>query len=356
MTDVQDTAGGSEELEIAQQPRSRRQLLRLAGAAAVGGAGMAIVGANPAGAANGGNFILGQQNTATNTTALNTSAGTASLAVGPTGEGGNAIQAISDTGIDVKMSGTGRLGMVASVSGNAQPSYNPGLNDLVKSDTGALWSGLGGIFSSDPTWKRINAVRVDNPNGNGTAFAPFRFARHPQRRTERHQAQRRPTATYDVRGHANIPDDAIAIFGNLTVTGPNFAGWLNLWPAGVTEPVVSAINFTSGSDRGQLLLRRSRHRGRQRRQDQRRSPQEWCPDGFHPRHHRHHGLRPVAPDLHCDATGASAPVVARSDPCARSRSGSGHRGGTRWVAGAAPAVRVGDLNRAGGVEADVPAT
>lgn len=243
MEHVDPTTGDVD--EQADEPRSRRQLLRLAGAAAAGGAGLVIAGAGPAAAADNGPLLMGNStnDSGNDLTGLNTSStvGSFSVGVNGVGDGITAITAASVTSTDLKLIGTGRLGMSTGFSGNAQPSFAPLLNDLVKSSTGALWSGQGDIATNNG-WKRINAVRVDNPNGNGTAFAPFRF--YDSRDTSLRTVG--ATTTLDVRGVSQIPDDAIAIFGNLTVTGSNFGGWVNIYPAGVAEPPTSSINFTTG--------------------------------------------------------------------------------------------------------------
>ncbi len=188
----------TEAQEPQNRPRTRRQLLGLAGAAAVGGAGLVIAGAGPASAADEGPLLMGNANNSSggDLTGLNATT-LASLSVGITGltEDTTALSAASGTGMDIKMVGSGRLGMGGSLSGNAQPSFLPNLQDLVKSNSGALWSGTGALFSDSRTWKRINAVRVDNPNGNGSAFTPFRFFDSTQRRSEggrlHHDARRR---------------------------------------------------------------------------------------------------------------------------------------------------------------------
>jgi hypothetical protein len=244
MEHVDPTTGDVD--EQADEPRSRRQLLRLAGAAAAGGAGLVVAGASPAAAASGGALIMGSFNNDSegDLTGLNADSTFASLSIGTDGMTGSvtALSASSDQYMDLKLNGTGRLGLRASLTGNAQPSYDPSLNDLVKSSTGALWSGKGDLDEANPTWKRINAVRVDNPNGNGAAFAPFRF--YDSRNTSALTVG--ASRTLDVRANANIPDDAIAIFGNMTVTGSTFGGWANIWPTGVAEPPTSSINFTTG--------------------------------------------------------------------------------------------------------------
>jgi hypothetical protein len=131
--------------------------------------------------------------------------------------------------------------MGTTFSGQAQPAALPILNDLVKSSSGVLWSGTGATFSASRTWKRINAVRVDNPNGDGTPFTPFRFldtrSGSPLSSTV--------TTSYDARAHANIPDDTIAIIGNVTAVTPSYPGFITLFPQGQAVPTVSNVNFSA---------------------------------------------------------------------------------------------------------------
>jgi hypothetical protein len=52
--------------------------------------------------------------------------------------------------------------------------------------------------------------------------------------------------TFTVQGNCGIPAGAKAVSINTTAVGPNGAGFLTLYPAGATQPVVSNINFNAG--------------------------------------------------------------------------------------------------------------
>jgi hypothetical protein len=226
----------------ADEPRSRRQLLKLASGAAIGG-GLVLAGAGPAGAADNDPLLIGNPSNTSDGdfTGLNVGLATGSLAVGTSGmtDASALVGAANGTGSDLKLAGTGRLGFSSTVStGNAAPSGTLVMDALGMSTTGVLWAGK----SDDDSWRRINAVRVDHPNGTGAAFAPFRL--YDSRNTSIRAVG--GTTHVDVHASANIPDDAIAVFGNLTVTGPTFSGWVNLWPRGVSEPATSSINFNTG--------------------------------------------------------------------------------------------------------------
>lgn len=247
--------------DVQDVPRSRRQLLTMAGAAVAGGTALALTGANPAGAANGDPVLLGSNNTATATTFISSNAGLSGvLAVSATGDGTNGLQAAGQgDASDVKLNGTGRLAQVGALTGTAQPTWGvedtligdgvDAAHELVRTTTGLIWASAGGAGSST-TWKRINAVRFDNPNGNGTAFSPFRLL------DTRSGSKRSTNINYvtDVAGHANIPDDAIAIFGNVTVVSPNWTGFLTLFPTGTAVPTVANLNFSSGEIAGNFFM------------------------------------------------------------------------------------------------------
>jgi hypothetical protein len=55
-------------------------------------------------------------------------------------------------------------------------------------------------------------------------------------------------------GSVTIPDDAVAITGNLTVTGQTSGGYLTLTPSADTAPTTSTLNFPSGDTRGNAFI------------------------------------------------------------------------------------------------------
>jgi hypothetical protein len=57
-----------------------------------------------------------------------------------------------------------------------------------------------------------------------------------------------PAGTLEVQvtGQANVPSGAVGVVLNVTVTGPTANGFLTIWPAGVTQPVASNLNFVAG--------------------------------------------------------------------------------------------------------------
>jgi hypothetical protein len=231
-------AGGDPE-----RPRTRRQLLKLAGGAALGGGALVLAGSDAAHAANGDNVVVGQLNTGASTTTIQSSS-TVAAAFYADSTGGKP---------DIKLAGTGRLAQDSGLTGLAAPSWNvltgsdaSGMaHEIVRTSTGLIWAS-GGAAPADTTWKRVNAVRVDNPSGSGAAFAPFRLVNTIDG-TGGFTGRRvvNTNTTYDAAGSPNLPDDTVAIFGNLAVVGPTFTGYIKIFPSGVATPGTSAINFTT---------------------------------------------------------------------------------------------------------------
>jgi hypothetical protein len=59
--------------------------------------------------------------------------------------------------------------------------------------------------------------------------------------------------TFGVTGHAGVPSGAIAVTGNLTVTGQTSSGYLFIGPAAVNNPSSSTLNFPLGDDRANAV-------------------------------------------------------------------------------------------------------
>ncbi len=55
--------------------------------------------------------------------------------------------------------------------------------------------------------------------------------------------------TFNLRDLCGLPANAIAVSFNITVTGPNVAGNLRLYPGGTAAPLASSINFAPGQTR-----------------------------------------------------------------------------------------------------------
>ena len=271
---------------------SRRDVLRLAGAAVVGVAGGVALNALPAAAAQGAAVNAGVLNTADLTTSLVPTNATVALGSrglfeadmrsGTTGNGvwgfaslgyagvigqastdatnggvgvqgydpggfGYGVLAGSLGGIDIGALGAGNIQQVAlpaaalTASPAGPPNYAPANYEQVRDGNGVVW--LSGTAGS---WRRDNTVRVDNAAGTA-AFTPARILDT--------RSATGPTAGQPLHGDGTtytfgpftgtngIPADAIGIVGNLTMVGFSAAGYAALFPGGVAWPGNSSINF-----------------------------------------------------------------------------------------------------------------
>jgi hypothetical protein len=276
----------------ASGPKSRRELLRLAGAGVVGAVGAAALQAVPAAAATGQAFTLGQANDANATTSLaNTAASSPSPILQVTGPTtgvsssvvsgaaiyGNSgfqavyasgtafgVNAISSIGLDLAANGTGRIYQYSIVDnlGNPmagpptftpnQPSnLSPG-GELVRDKDSVIWASRA-TDTGTAAWKRVNSVRVDAANGSGGFFTPTRIVETRASKGVKGgiPGPLAPNQTYtwpaagSFLGTSGIPTDAVGIVGNLTVVasaGSSFggAGYAAIFPAGFT--------YTPGTD------------------------------------------------------------------------------------------------------------
>jgi uncharacterized membrane protein YoaK (UPF0700 family) len=59
--------------------------------------------------------------------------------------------------------------------------------------------------------------------------------------------------TFAVAGHGGVPANAIAVTGNLTVTGQTAAGFLYVGPTAANDPTSSNLNFPTGDDRANAV-------------------------------------------------------------------------------------------------------
>ncbi|MGA3056474.1 MAG: glycosyl hydrolase family 18 protein [Candidatus Limnocylindrales bacterium] len=59
--------------------------------------------------------------------------------------------------------------------------------------------------------------------------------------------------TFQVTGHGGVPANAIAVTGNLTVTGQTSRGYLYVGPVAMNNPTTSTLNFPVGDDRANAV-------------------------------------------------------------------------------------------------------
>jgi hypothetical protein len=88
--------------------------------------------------------------------------------------------------------------------------------------------------TSGATYIPLNPARIlDTRSGTGLSGA---FGSHAAR-------------TFGVTGRGGVPSNAIAVTGNLTVTGQTSSGYLFIGPAATNNPTSSTLNFPQGDDR-----------------------------------------------------------------------------------------------------------
>lgn len=267
-----DSARPTETSESAE--KSRRALLKIA-AAGVGGAAVAIAaGSSPASAANGNSIIIGQDNTGTSATELDTT-GTLSGAqvlfqsgntytadssdfnaalagwASATGQSNVGVYAYSE------VSGGASLGIESfggavdvrfnSFSTSAPTSGSHQFGDILAADDG-LWICIAG--GSPGTWRRIAGT---GSAGAFNAINPHRVynSLHSTKLTSG------TTRTVSVANGINasgavdvanlVPAGATAIAVNITITSTTGSGYLTLFPGGAARPTAGAITwFGSG--------------------------------------------------------------------------------------------------------------
>ena len=261
--------------------RAGGELLKLAGAAVVGAAGVAgagVLNAVPAAAADGANLVLGAaaNNYSESLTSLYASnVLTASQILTLDGysrtgfsrvdglkvlaiEGGIAglfnSSMLGTIGPDVALDGSGRLVQRQNFSGGAAPNFTPVANALesLRGDDGSLWISRANagapVGTLQAAWKRMNTVRVDSAAGDGSAFVPVRVintdpAVGPVVGGITGPLLQGQTYTWTIAGANGIPSDAVGMVGNITAVAYTSGGFMTMFPTGVTRPTVSSVNF-----------------------------------------------------------------------------------------------------------------
>lgn len=279
-------------------PRSRRDLLKLGGVAALGAVGAVALRSQPASAATGGFFVLGSPSNVADMPSILTAGGVApptevlgiqafnfspiALAAANTPSGTNpfagALQGLgggvgivegvdgwaggasgfgvygftdSGTGV-VGESGTG-VAVYARRSGRIRqdpraaglPNYAPTSPEQVRDANGVLWinNPLTGA------WRRVNTLRTDAADGSGNPFKPLRVL-------DTRGTPIKAAGTFTVvqvagagTGLSQIPADAVAVIGNLAAVAYTGPGFLAIMPPGVAyDPTAdpSSVNFITG--------------------------------------------------------------------------------------------------------------
>ena len=285
--EAQDT----ELAELRSQPVARRHLLRgLAGLGAAGAVG--VVAAQPAGADDGDNLVLGQGNTSTSTTQLTSSSGDGfatlfltaldgSHALVATCEStevevitvvvdainGIALGAINESAVMPALTGANNgegIGIAAATGGDGgQLALSPRDGSALGPPTSGLrWLGEIRLDLEGDLWVCVEGgtpgiwtqlLRDDTTAGRVIPITPIRAL--DTRATGGRPAgspavpgqKKGPLVggtplTLDLAGVSPIPATANGVVGNLTVTSPTQAGYLTAAPSG-SPTTTSALNF-----------------------------------------------------------------------------------------------------------------
>ena len=305
---IQRLEGGSATSEVLLpngHTSSRRDVLKLAGAAVVGAAGAAALRAVPVHAGDGDHMLLGAVNTETLTTSLlyataPTGAPTtpmfvvaeqagpltipsgltgAILGIGaPNGDGvegrvtgalgaaifgesdvGYGVLGASGQGIDVAAQGTGRVSQLPWSPTPGAPAFTPDPNtpEIDRDASLALFASRA-TGSGPAAWRRMNSARVDAADGSGTPLTPTRII---DTRPVTDPNGFTPGVKYGDGGNpyrdgearvysmryagSPVPGDAVGIIANLTATEWNGGGFLSAGPAAALTgtPTFSNLNF-----------------------------------------------------------------------------------------------------------------
>jgi hypothetical protein len=184
-----------------------------------------------------------------------------------TGHGGVPSNATAVTG-NLTVTGQSSLGFLSvgpvAMNNPTSSTLNFPLNDdRANAVTVAL--GAGGTLSvtyAAPTLGQTAHVIFDvtgyfTPDASGAVFVPLTPTRVLDSRDgtgglsgpfSSHVAR-----TFAVIGHASVPTGAIAVTGNLTVTGQTSLGYLAIGPVAMNNPTSSTLNFPMNDDRANAV-------------------------------------------------------------------------------------------------------
>lgn len=115
-------------------------------------------------------------------------------------------------------------------------------------DTYAVWQG-NQYTKPDGTW----GTRVSQLQTEGTTFFPIDPVRVIDSRINLGtigQLSANVPRTVSIVDHAAIPDNAVAITGNLTIVSPQSAGYATITPLPIVSPPTATVNFPINTNRG----------------------------------------------------------------------------------------------------------
>jgi Cysteine-rich secretory protein family len=104
-------------------------------------------------------------------------------------------------------------------------------------------------FTVDPAAATgvITPAAVAQPTSAATGFAPLAPARIVDTRTSTGAARLASgvTTRIQISGQGGVPANAKAVLANITVSGPDGAGFLTMWNCSAAQPEVSTLNFSA---------------------------------------------------------------------------------------------------------------
>ncbi len=164
----------------------------------------------------------------------------------PVTNGGSAMygtKALSATPIQVLTDAAGLVAITYTASSGA-PNVGPDTLTAGNSKTSPTlsatdtYTGVQGSISG-ATYHALTPTRIlDSRDGTGGLSGAF----------SSHVAR-----TFTVIGHASVPSGAIAVTGNLTVTGQTNLGYLSIGPVAQNNPTSSTLNFPVNDDRANAV-------------------------------------------------------------------------------------------------------
>ena len=237
ITSLRSLLGGKAEADSDAPTSGRRGMIKLMAVTAVGAVtGAAMLGAQPAAAADGELPLLGEFNDSQSPTIFSTTGNTALIARSDVGYG---IEADGGLG-NALLAPTGDSPL--GIGGNAGTLWVDGSGDwwaaTVTDLNNGVWRKLAGASSAGQLHLLPSPVRVyDSRPGQ----APEGVG--PKLVTVPNEARLIDTTLND----SGVPTTANGVLITLTITGPRSGGFATAWPSG-PWPGTSNINFAAGQD------------------------------------------------------------------------------------------------------------
>ncbi|HEY7340643.1 MAG TPA: hypothetical protein VH591_07170 [Ktedonobacterales bacterium] len=160
-------------------------------------------------------------------------------------DAGVGVQGASDTGIDLKAGGSGRLALLPMLDVGAPASGTFAAGEQIRDAGGNLFICVAG--GSPGTWVKAAAAAAGRGGMVNLLSAPIRLL------DTRGPIGKRPAGSVYVLqvtgvlvGTIQVPKGATGVVGNVTVVQPNGGGDLRLYPGGAPQPATSSINFANG--------------------------------------------------------------------------------------------------------------